>query len=373
MRDPRDKELAELLVEYSVDLKKGEHCLIQATDVPIEMVEELVKAVYKVGGYPAVKLGSQRLERAIIAGATSQSLALLADCDTYQMRKMDAFIGIRAPSNVRELADVPEGKNGLYMREYNRIVHTGERVPNTKWVVLRYPNEMMAYLSGMSTEAFEHYYYKVTTGVDYVKMSKAMSFAKEFLSKTDKVHILGPGTDLKFSIKGLGAVPCDGRMNIPDGEIYSCPVRDSVEGVITYNTPSTKDGFTFTQVRFVCKNGKIVEATANNTERLLAVLDTDPGARYFGEFALGCNPYIDFPMDNTLFDEKIKGSFHFTPGNAYDDCDNGNRSAVHWDLVAIQTPEYGGGEIWMDGVLIRKDGIFVHEAFTGLNPEQLSD
>ncbi|MBC8452547.1 MAG: aminopeptidase [Spirochaetes bacterium] len=371
MRDIRDKKLADLLVNFSVKLKKGESCLINAVDVPLEFVEELVQAVYAAGGYPLVNISSIRLERAVIAGASRESLAVFKDCDLFRMKQMDTFIGVRGPANSRETADLPEENNALYMREYYKPVHGEQRIPHTRWVVLRYPTELMAYAAGMSTIEFENYYYRVTTEVDYNLMAKAMEPAVEFLQKADKVRITGAGTDLSFSIKGMPAIPCDGRRNIPDGEIYSCPGKDSVEGVITYNTPSTYQGFTFTQVSFEFSRGKIIKAAANNTGKLEAILDIDQGSRFIGEFALGCNPKITFPMDNTLFDEKIMGSFHFTPGNAYEDCDNGNRSAVHWDLVVIQTPAYGGGEIWIDDELVRKDGVFVHEAFTALNPENL--
>jgi aminopeptidase len=371
MRDIRDKKLVKLLVEYSVKLKPGENCLINAVDVPIELVEELIEAVYAAGAYPQVNFTSERINAAMMRGGTKDSLSAWADSDLYRMKQMDAFIGVRGPRNTRETAGIDSEKRSLFSTVYGQTVHMNQRVPHTRWVVLRYPTELMAYNASMSLKDFEDFYYSVTTEVDYMKMSQAMAKAKKFLDAADKVHIIGPGTDLKFSIKGLGSVPCDGEMNIPDGEIYSCPVKDSVEGTISYNTPSTYEGFTFTDVKFTFKKGRIVEASANDTERINRVLDTDEGARYVGEFALGCNPLITFPMDNTLFDEKIMGSFHFTPGNAYDDCDNGNRSAVHWDLVNIQTAQKGGGEIWMDGELIRKDGLFVHEAFVDLNPDKL--
>ncbi len=371
MRDIRDKRLADLLVNYAIELKQGESCLINAVDVPEEFVEQLIEAVYAAGGYPLVNLSSERLQRALIEGSSSGSLDLWADCDAYRMNRMDTFIGVRGPMNTRETADLASHQVSDFMLYYNKKVHMDIRVPDTRWVVLRYPTLMMAYNAGMSTREFENYFYRVTTEVDYQRMSRSMDKAKSFLDQADQVRIIGPGTDLRFSIRGMGSIPCDGHMNIPDGEIYSCPLKESVNGTITYNTPSTYQGFTFRDVSLTFVDGRIVEAQANDTDRINSVLDTDAGSRYVGEFALGCNPVITFPMDNTLFDEKIMGSFHFTPGNAYDDCDNGNRSAVHWDLVAIQTPEYGGGEIWIDGVLIRKDGLFVHEAFTDLNPEQL--
>lgn len=366
MSKSKERDLARLLVQFSVNLQVGESCLINAVDVPEHMVEELIQVVYDAGGYPQVNLTTIRLERALIAGANKASLDLWADCDAYRMGKMDAFIGIRGIVNPREMASLTSSYHE-YMRTYNTPVHHAIRVPHTKWVVLRYPTPLMAYQASMSMGEFEDFFYKVTIGVDYEAMNKAMQKAKVFLDAADKVHILAQGTDLKFSIKGMGAIPCAGEKNIPDGEIYSCPVRDSIEGTITYNTPSTYNGHCFSNVSFTIKKGKIVEATADDTAALNAVLDTDEGSRYFGEFALGCNPNITFAMDNTLFDEKIAGSIHLTPGNAYEDCDNGNRSAVHWDLVQIQTPAYGGGEIWMDGELIRKDGVFVHEAFVDLN------
>jgi aminopeptidase len=366
MRDPRERKLAKLLVDFSVELKKGENCLINAVDVPITMVEELVQAVYEAGGYPQVNLTSIRIERAMAAGCSSESLAVFADCDAYRMKKMDAFIGIRGIANTRETVDIPE-QELLYDKYYYDPVHMKIRVPHTRWVVLRYPTEMFAYQAKMSTRAFEDFYYRVCTEVDYGKMANAMEKAKAFLAKTDQVHIIAKDTDITFSIKGMGAIPCAGKMNIPDGEIYSCPVKTSVNGKITYNTVSTYNGHSFSGISFTFKDGKIIQATGDDTVLLNRVLDSDEGSRYIGEFALGCNPAISFAMDNTLFDEKIAGSIHFTPGNAYDDCDNGNRSSVHWDLVQIQTPAYGGGEIWMDGVLVRKDGVFVHEAFTDLN------
>jgi len=222
----------------------------------------------------------------------------------------------------------------------------------------------------MSTEAFEDLYFKVCT-LDYLKMAKAMAPLHRRMRRANRVHIKSPGTDLQFSIKGIGARMCEGLRNIPDGEVFSCPVKDSVNGVIQFNTPTIYAGTKFENVRLEFKDGKVVKATANNTKRLNEILDTDAGARYVGEFSLGFNPYILTPMCDILFDEKIAGSLHFTPGQAYEECDNGNRSAVHWDMVLIQRREWGGGEIWFDGELIRKDGLFVPEDLEPLNPAHL--
>ena len=369
MRDIRERELAKLLVDYSVELKQGESCLINAVDVPIPMIEELIQAVYEAGGYPQVNTTNNRIERALVAGSSKESLDLWADCDAYRMKKMDAFIGIRGIMNTRETVDIPE-RYASYMKYYSDPVHHKIRVPHTKWVVLRYPTPSMAQMADMSTEAFEDYYFNVCN-LDYSKMEKAMRPLKALMERSDRVLIKGPGTELSFSIKNMPAIICAGHMNIPDGEIYTAPIKTSVNGVITYNTPSVHDGFTYTDIRLTFKDGRLYEAKANNTERINKVFEIDEGARFIGEFALGVNPFITAPMKDTLFDEKITGSFHFTPGSSYDDAFNGNKSALHWDLVCIQTPEYGGGEIWFDDVLVRRDGAFVLDELLPLNPEQL--
>ena len=284
------------------------------------------------------------------------------------MKGMDAYIAVRAGENTSELSDVPSDKLNMYYKLTRPTLDY--RVNKTKWVVLRYPNPAMAQLAGTSQEAFEDFYFNVCT-LDYQKMSKAMDPLVDLMNRTDKVRLVGPDTDLTFSIKDIPAIKCDGLRNIPDGEVYTAPVRESMNGVISYNTFSEEQGFTYENIRFEVKNGKIVKATANDTKRINELLDTDESSRYFGEFAIGVNPYVLHPMKDTLFDEKICGSFHLTPGMAYEDENNGNKSAVHWDLVMIQRAEYGGGEIWFDDVLIRKDGIFVIPELQGLNPENL--
>jgi len=210
---------------------------------------------------------------------------------------------------------------------------------------------------------------------DYSKMRDAFKPLKDLMDKTDKVRITGPGTELEFSLKGLGSVPCAGECNIPDGEIYSAPVIDSVNGQITYNTPSGYQGNVYEDVCLKFEKGQIIEASCSNPaddKKLNEIFKTDEGAKFVGEFAIGVNPYITKPMGDILYDEKIAGSIHFTPGQAYEgEADNGNKSAVHWDLVLIQTEEFGGGEIYFDDVLIRKDGIFVLDSLTGLNLENL--
>ncbi len=367
--DQRIKKLSNLLVNYSTAIQPGQRCLIDYSgEAPLPLVRQLIRDVYAAGGVPYVTSREDSLTREILLGADETQLALLNENQLAFMKQMQAYIAVRGGSNNAELADVPSEKMNMYNKALTPVLDY--RVNHTKWCVLRYPNGAMAQLAGTSVSAFEDFYYDVCT-MDYAKMDKAMDALVDRMNRTDQVRLVGPGTDLTFSIKGIGSVKCAGNMNIPDGEVYTAPVRESMNGHITYNAPSLEQGFCYENVHFEIKDGKITEATANDTTRINELLDTDEGARYFGEFAIGLNPYIMAPMKDILFDEKICGSFHLTPGRCYEDAPNGNLSAVHWDLVMIQRAEYGGGEIWFDGELVRKDGLFVVEDLMGLNPENL--
>lgn len=370
MNDPRIQKLAANLVGYSVNVQPGENVLVEMIGSERDLIKAVVEEVGKAGGRAFVQLTDRTVLRSMLKYATPEGLQTWAEIDLNRMKQMDCYIGIRAGENVNDLADVPEENMKLYNSLYSHPVHSEQRVKHTKWVVLRYPNASMAQLANTTTEAFEDFYFAVCN-LDYAKMDKAQDSLAELMRRTDKVRIAGPGTELTFSIKGIGAEKCSGQKNIPDGEVYSAPVRDSVNGTISYNAATLYNGVTFENVKFTFENGKIIEASSNDTVRLNEILDSDDGARHIGEFAIGFNPYILHPMKDILFDEKIAGSLHFTPGQAYDVTDNGNRSSIHWDLVLIQRPEYGGGEIYFDDVLIRKDGIFVLPELEGLNPENL--
>jgi aminopeptidase len=369
--DSRVQALARTLVRYSCNLRPGEKVLIDVTGFEPGMARALVVEAYEAGGLPFVNFTHESVLRSLLMHATLEQVRMMARFDAARMKEMDAYIGLRAGENVNELVDVPAQNMKLYQAEYLKPVHSDLRVPHTKWVVLRWPNQSMAQLATMSAESFADFFFTVCT-LDYARMGMAMEPLHRLMEQTDQVRIVGPGeTDLTFSIRGIQAVPCAGRRNIPDGECFTAPVRESVNGVLAYNVPSVYQGFTFSDVKLEFENGRIVRARANDTERINRILDADEGGRYIGEFSLGFNPYILHPMKDTLFDEKIAGSFHFTPGQAYTTADNGNRSAIHWDLVVIQRPDYGGGEIWFDGQLVRKDGLFVLPELEGLNPDHL--
>jgi aminopeptidase len=371
MLDPRTTKLAHVLVNYSTALKAGEKVLIEAIDVPPELPIECARMARAAGGHPLIMLKNNQVNHALMIHGTQESWNLLADVELLQMQSVQCYIGVRGSPNISELSDLTGEQLRKYESSVWKRVHIETRVPKTRWVVLRWPNPSMAQLAQMSTEAFENFYFDVCT-LEYGRMNKAMQPLKARLEAADQVRLLGPqDTDLRFSVKGLPAITCSGSHNIPDGEVFTAPVRDSVNGVIHYNTPTLYRGVTHENIRFVFRAGKIVEASSTSTDKLNEVLDTDEGARYVGEFAFGVNPYVTRAMKDTLFDEKIAGSIHFTPGGSYDEADNGNKSEVHWDIVLIQTPEYGGGEIYLDGQLIRKDGLFIPNDLKPLNPENL--
>ncbi len=372
MKDPRIAKLADILVGYSTRVQPGDKVLIEAYDIPDDAVTEIADRVGRAGGLPFVTVKRNKVLRALYQNATEEQMRLTGAFERARMEQMDAYIGVRGADNISEHSDVPDDKMKLYRSLWWNPVHSQVRVPKTKWVVLRWPTASMAQQAGMSTEAFEDFYFDVCT-FDYSKLDALIVPLKDLMDRTDRVRLTGCGTDLSFSIKGIPTIPCTGQANIPDGEIFTAPVKDSVTGTIAFNTPTIYQGTVFDGVTLTFEQGRVVKATsAGATEKTLnEILDSDDGARFVGEFSLGFNPYVLQPMKDILFDEKIAGSFHFTPGQAYEEADNGNRSVVHWDMVFVQRPEFGGGDVYFDELLVRHDGLFVPQNLLPLNPDAL--
>lgn len=368
MQDPRLEKLAEVLIGYSTELRRNEKVLIDSFDVPDEMTIALLRSARKRGAVPFVQLHHAGVSRELAREVNEVHLNLAARHELARMKQMDAYVALRGSHNITEMSDVPVDRMKLVAKKMRPVID--HRVKKTKWVVLRWPTPAMAQLAGMSTEAFEDFFFQVCT-LDYRRLQPGMKALKKLMEKTDRVEISGPGTDLRFSIRKIPAVICGGDRNIPDGEVFTAPVRDSVNGFVTFNAPSIYQGTSYDNIRLEFENGKVAKATSDETKKLNEVLDSDAGARYVGEFSIAFNPHILHPIRDILFDEKIAGSFHFTPGQAYETADNGNRSQVHWDMVNIQRPEYGGGEIRFDDKLIRKDGEFVVSALRSLNRDRL--
>ena len=369
--DPRDKELAKILIRHSVRAGKGDLVYIDAIGLDTRgLAEAICVEAAQAGAAPHVHITDPETTRRLLHVASEEVFTRLAEFELLQMKNATCYIGIRGNSNSYEMADVPARKLDLYNRILRGPVHLEERVRNTRWCVLRYPNSSMAQLACQPREAFADFYYRVCTH-DYAAMARACKPLQALMDRTDSVEIRSADTHLTFSIKDVPSVPCFGTHNIPDGECFTAPVRDSVNGHVTFNSPTIWESQGYEKIRLEFVNGRIVKATAANpdqTRRLNRVLDQDEGARYVGEFSLGFNPHVLHPMRDILFDEKIAGSFHMAMGQAYEDADNGNRSRLHWDMVCIQRPDYGGGEIYFDGKLIRKDGLFLPKSLQKLNP-----
>jgi aminopeptidase len=369
MSDPRWKRLADILVDYSIKVRNEEIVVLFATDAPDGMVSLLIKKIYEAGGIPLLVLRNERLLRAYLMDTNEATMRAYGEVELSMCKRAKAAIFLAGSSNITELSDVPEEKMNLYIKHRQGPV-LDWIVGNLKWVLLRWPLPSLAQGAEMSTEAFEDFFFESCT-MDYSRMSMAMDPLVDLMQRTDRVRLVSPGTDLEFSIKGIPAIKCDGVYNLPDGEVFTAPIRDSINGTIRYNTRTEYLGKVYDNISFRFMDGRIVESTSSRTEEMNAVLDTDEGARYIGEFAIGLNPFVTKPMLNILFDEKIAGSIHLTPGNAYDMAPNGNKSLIHWDLVLIQTKKWGGGELYFDGELVRKDGLFVLDELLGLNPENL--
>ena len=359
------EKLSETIVHYSLDVKPNDKVLITCTSECKPLVLKLIDAITAAGAVPIVKLGDDEIDAYSLQHTGDERIRLLADMAEFDVDHFDCFIHIRYTKNEYETKNVPaEVRRKLgEAKEHADDIRINER----RWTLLNYPSVVDAYKAGMPTEEFFQYAVDVMN-VDYKRMYDAILPLKELMEKTDQVRIVGPNTDISFSIKGIPAIPCCGKANIPDGEIYTAPVKESVNGTITYNTPCPYQGNIYTNVSLTFENGKIIKATCDqDNDKLNEIFDTDEGSRYVGEFSFGVNPKILDPMGDILYDEKILGSIHFTPGRAYKDAFNGNLSSVHWDMVLVQRPEYGGGEIYFDGKLIRKDGKFVLPELEALN------
>lgn len=359
------EKLSETIVHYSLDVKPNDKVLITCTSECKPLVLKLIDAITAAGAVPIVKLGDDEIDAYSLRHTSDERIRLLADMAEFDVDHFDCFIHIRYTKNEYETKNVPaEVRRKLgEAKEHADDIRINER----RWTLLNYPSVVDAYKAGMPTEEFFQYAVDVMN-VDYKRMYDAILPLKELMEKTDQVRIVGPNTDISFSIKGIPAIPCCGKANIPDGEIYTAPVKESVNGTITYNTPCPYQGNIYTNVSLTFENGKIIKATCDqDNDKLNEIFDTDEGSRYVGEFSFGVNPKILDPMGDILYDEKILGSIHFTPGRAYKDAFNGNLSSVHWDMVLVQRPEYGGGEIYFDGKLIRKDGKFVLPELEALN------
>jgi len=356
-------KLAKNIVEYSLDTQKGEKVIIWGYPDSKPLMLEVGNLIRKHGAHPTFLLFDDDLVLNLLLSAEgSESMDAVLDLGTKHyhelMDKSDSFIAIRSKN-----ADNPyPGVSKEILQKWQmRLGSIFAKFTNQmKWVVFDWPTQLQADKMNMEYGEFFDYVMNMSA-MDYRRMEKAAVPLKELLEKTNRVRITGNGTDLEFSIKNIPVIMGTAKNSYIDGEVYTAPVKDSINGKIKYTIPSIYLGNTFKGISFTFKNGRIVEASCEDgsDEALENILNTDEGSRFIGEFALGINRYVIKAMNDIHYDEKMITSFHLTPGNCYDDAPNGNKSAIHWDLVCDQSESAGGGEIWFDEVLIKKDGIYI--------------
>lgn len=360
-----DKKLAIQLLEHSVELQENEKILLQLIGHNgIGLIRALAETAREKNAHPFIQIEDPETNRILLEMGNDPFWEQQAEADQLPlMKNMDAFIGIRGAENIYENSRVSKEANRAYSQKFLNPVHFEQRVNNTKWTVLRYPSAAFAMNAKMPTERFRQFYYQACL-FDYNRLKNAMLPLEDILRKTDMIQLKGEGTDITFSVKDQNWIPCYGTRNIPDGELFSSPILDSVNGSISY-APSAYQGKPFEFVKLEVKNGIVTDFDSSDNTALEEILDTDEGARRFGEFSFGLNPIIENPMYDILFDEKIYGSNHLTLGNDYEIAPNGNQSNIHWDLVCI------GADVYFDGELVRKGRVFVKEELKGLNPDRL--
>lgn len=354
MADDRIQKAAKIIVDYSTKVKKGEYVQIIADYAAKDIVLEVYKQVLLKGAYPLVHLSVPGMAYTYYKHATDEQLKHFPKLAMHEMKNTDAVIFIGASSNTKELANIDPKR--IAVRQKTTEALFKERSENTKWVIFYYPTGALAQGAGMSLEEFSDFVFGSVI-VDYKKMSKSQEKLKKLIDKGKKIRITAKNTDVTFNITGRKGVKCDGRYNLPDGEVFTSPVENSAEGAIEFSYPALLQGKEVEGIKLEFKKGKVVKATAKkNQDFLRKVLETDKGSKFVGEVGIGVNYKINKFVKNILFDEKIGGTIHIALGKSYKEAGGKNESAIHWDIV---TSLKKGGKIYIDGKLVQKDGKFL--------------
>lgn len=363
--DQRIQALANLLVNYSADVQPGNKVVIQGEMGAAPLLKEVYRSVLLAGGFPFITVDIPGTDYIYFKHATDEQLDFIHDPIQLIYEKYDRFITILGEQNTRNLNGIDPQRMTKRSRATEALLKTflgragrGEM----KWTLSLFPTEAYAQDAEMSLEEYEEFVYSATMPdtndpVGYwKKVSARQEQVVEWLRGRREVHITAPETDLRLRIDDRRFINCDCHENVPDGEIFTGPVEDSVEGQVYFSYPAIFGGREVTGVRLWFENGRVIRATADkNEDYLLATIDTDPGGRYVGEFAIGTNEGIQRFTRNILFDEKIGGSFHMALGAGYPETGSKNESAIHWDMICDLRE---GGKITVDGDLVYQDGCF---------------
>ena len=368
MADTRIEKLADLLVNYSVAVRPGDKVVITGETIAEPLLKAIYTFVLKAGGYPTMMARLAGLDELFYRYASDDQLQHLPDWQREIISTYDVRISIGAEHNTKALTNVDPEKMVMYRQSHRELMEIALRRSATKelrWTVAIFPTNAYAQDAEMGLSEYEDFVYSacmpdINDPVAYwQRFSAWQQKIVDWLKEKKSVHVIGPETDLRLSIAGRPFENCDGHYNMPDGEVFTSPVEDSVEGKVCFSYPAIYQGHEVTGVRLRFEKGKVVEATAEkNEEFLLKLIDTDEGSRRVGEFAIGTNEGITRFTRQILFDEKMNGSFHMALGAGYPETGSQNKSAIHWDLICDLRD---GGEIWVDDELMYQNGKFVIE------------
>lgn len=367
MVDQRVAKLAELMVDYSLGVKPGETVMIRAHTTGEPLVRELNKKLLSVGAHPFLMLEIPGIEGELMRIGTNEQIEYLHEPTKILYGKYDCMIRVLADDNTHALSGIDPAKVTLWQKARGPLMKTYmERAAKgeLRWVLTAFPTHAFAQDADMSLEEYENFVYgacmpDLTDPVGYWRrFSERQDRLVKWLDGKKNVHLVSKDTDLRLSIEGRKFINCDARVNVPDGEIFTGPVEDSVEGHVAFSYPTIYNTREVNGVRLEFKKGKVVKASAEkNEEYLLSTLDIDEGGRYVGEFAIGTNEGIQKFTRQILFDEKIGGSFHMALGKGYPESGSKAHSAIHWDMIC----DLRDGQIWVDDVLFYENGKFVVE------------
>lgn len=362
MTDPEIREFAEVLVEHSTDIQEGDYVYLIAESLQsLPLFEEVRRQIIKKGAYPHEHLlydsqvGSEGMDYDWMKNSSEKQLQHVSTAKKKEMEEMDAYIRIGGPDNTQELSGIEAGKISKRQEATKQIFYERD---GKRWVTTRWPTNGLAQSSEMSTQELRDYIFEAVTEVDYSEIRERNRKLKQKLDGASEVRIAADGTDLKMSIEGRTGVNCYGKRNLPDGEVFYAPEKESVEGEISFEFPGVEGGNRARDIWLKFENGKVVESSAGSNEVFLEkMLETDNGSRYIGELGVGTNPRMDRFVGNALLDEKIHGTVHIALGRAYSrsmpEGKKGNNSGIHWDLVEdIRS----GGKLLADGEPIQKYG-----------------
>ncbi len=373
MRDPRLQKLAGVLVNYSVGVKKGQIVRISGPPVSQPLIVALYEKVLEAGGHPAVRMVPEELNEIFLKKASDEQLKFCNPIGLYEYEKLDCSIGIWAEENTKALTNCDPKKIGTTQAARKPLMDLFMKRAaegSLRWVGTQYPSQACAQDGEMSEAEYEDFVFsaglidKPDPVAAWKLVSERQQRLVDFLNGKTEYHVKSAnGTDVRMSLAGKTWINCDGHENFPDGEVFSGPVVESVEGQINFSFPAVHHGREVQDVKLTFRNGKVVAASASKGEDfLISMLDMDAGSRFLGECAIGTNYDIQRYTRNTLFDEKIGGTCHFALGAGYPESGNTNQSGLHWDMV-IDLRQ--GGYIEIDGMKIVIDGRFTKEGFPG--------